>query len=131
MAITKIPVMMSAVIISTMVVSGASTASGQVSDFGPFHVNAYLCETSQYAVEFAAAVSGGDEVELAKDIVGKAAKREVCGRYIGIASVEEQKIISSDGVMYRITALQFQEDHKIAWAAETTFAANPGSAWHL
>lgn len=131
MAIIKIPVMISAMVMSAMVVSGASTARGQVSDFGLFHVNAYLCETSQYAVEFAAAVSGGDEVDLAKDVVGKVAKREVCGRYVGVASVEEQKVILSGGVMYKITALRFQEDHKIAWIAETTFAANPGSAWHL
>lgn len=131
MAITKIPVMMSAMVISAMVVSGASTANGQVSDAGPFHVNAYLCETSQYAIEFAAAVSRGEEVELAKDVVGKAARREVCGRYIGVASVQEQKIISSDGVLYRITALRFREDSKVAWVAETSFAPDSPSAWPL
>lgn len=128
MAIAKFAAIMFAFVAMAL---AASTADGQVSDFGPFHVNAYLCETSQYAVDFAAAVSGGDTVEKAKDIVGKLAKREVCGRYIGIASVEEQRVILSDGAIYRITALQFQEDHKIAWAAETTFAADRGSAWHL
>jgi hypothetical protein len=128
MAITKIPVIMFAMIATASV---APAATCQVSDAGPFDVNAYLCETSQYAIEFAAAVSRGEEDESAKDIVGKAAKREVCGRYIGVALVQEQKVILSDGVVYRITALRFAEDNKIAWTAESTFAADTQSAWHL
>jgi hypothetical protein len=128
MAVTKIPVIIFAMIVT---VSAASTADGQVSEAGPFHVNAYLCETSRYAIEFAAAVSQGEEVESAKDIVGKAAKREVCGRYVGVALMQEQKIILSDGVLYRITALRFKEDNKIGWTAETTFAADNRFLWHL
>jgi hypothetical protein len=128
MAIARIPVIMFSMV---AMVSVASTADGQVSDTVPFHVNAYLCETSQYAIEFAGAVSKGEEVESAKDIVGKAAKREVCGRYVGVASVQKQKIILSDGVLYRIIALRFKEDNKIAWTAEMTFAADSGSLWHL
>jgi hypothetical protein len=118
-------------IVFATVATAATAANGQVSDSGPFRVNAYLCETSQYAIEFAAAVSRGEENEFAKDIVGKAAGREVCGRYIGVALVQEQRIILSGGIMYKLTALRFQEDNKIAWAAESTFAAEDRSEWHL
>jgi hypothetical protein len=103
----------------------------QNSDAEPFHVNAYLCETPQYAVAFAAAVSKGEEDELAKDVVGRTARREVCGRYIGVAFVQEQKLILSDGIMYKLTALRFTEDDRIAWLAELTFAAEGRSSWHL
>lgn len=118
-------------IVLILTMTAAQAADNRIADAGPFYVNAYLCDASQYAVQFATAVSRGKQLEEAKDIVGKAAKKEVCGRYIGIASIEEQKMIVSDGVVYRLTALLFKEDKRIAWAAELTFANEGRSSWHL
>ena len=104
----------------------------QLRDIGPFAVNAYLCESAEYAVDFAAAIAANREEEFAKNTVGKIAKREVCGRYIGVASIEEQKVIVNEGIIYRLTALRFVEDNKVAWVAERVFSVDGhGSQWHL
>jgi hypothetical protein len=97
-----------------------------------FTVNAYLCETADYAMDFAAAIANDSEEEYAKDVVGRIAQREVCGRYMGVAAIEEQKVVVSGGIMYRLTALRFREDHKLAWVAERVFAVEQHSSeWHL
>jgi hypothetical protein len=109
-----------------------SVAAQQGSEATSFPVSAYLCETAAYAVDFAAAVANEAEEEFAKDIVGRLAKREVCGRYRGIAVIEEQKVVVADGIMYRLTALRFREDGRLAWSAERVFAMDQhSSAWHL
>jgi hypothetical protein len=97
-----------------------------------FSVNAYLCESAQYAMDFAAAVADNEQEEYAKNVVGKIAKREVCGRYIGVASIQEQKVIINAGILYKLTSLRFTEDNKVAWVAERVFAVegNPHD-WHL
>jgi hypothetical protein len=97
-----------------------------------FSVNAYLCESAEYAVDFAAAIARNAEEEYAKDIVGRIAKREVCGRYVGVASIQEQKVIVNDGALYKLTALRFTEDNKLAWVAERVFAVESHPRdWHL
>jgi hypothetical protein len=99
---------------------------------GLFAVNRYLCESAEYAMDFAAAVASDQEEEFAKNTVGKIARREVCGRYKGVASIEDQKVIVNDGIMYRLTALRFREDGKLAWAAERVFAVEGhGGSWRL
>ncbi len=100
-------------------------------DAGPFEVDRYLCESPEYAMDFASAVAGNAEEEYAKDIVGKIAKREVCGRYTGVAFIQDQKTVVSGGFMYRLTALRFREDQRVAWAAERVFAVENRSTWHL
>ncbi|MEI9916587.1 MAG: hypothetical protein WDN29_13245 [Methylovirgula sp.] len=107
-------------------------SDAQPSETGLFAVNRYLCESAEYAVDFAAAVAGDQEEEFAKNTVGKIAKREVCGRYVGIASIEDQKVVVNDGFMYKLTALRFHEDGKLAWVAERVFAVegHPNS-WRL
>jgi hypothetical protein len=97
-----------------------------------FAVNRYLCESAEYAIDFAAAVASDEEEEFAKNTVGKIARREVCGRYTGFASIEDQKVIVNDGIMYRLTALRFREDGKLAWAAERVFAVEgQPNSWRL
>jgi hypothetical protein len=106
--------------------------ASQSSEAGPFVVNRYLCESAQYAMDFAAAVASDEEEEFAKDVVGKIAKREVCGRYIGVASIEDQKVLVNDGIIYKLTALRFREDGKLAWVAERVFAVEGhGGSWRL
>ncbi len=106
--------------------------ASEPNETGPFAVNGYLCESAEYAVDFAAAVASDEEEEFAKNIVGKIAKREVCGRYMGVASVEDQKVVVSDGIIYRLTALRFREDGRLAWMAERVFAVEGHpSEWHL
>jgi hypothetical protein len=96
----------------------APVLAGDSKTSPPFHINAYLCDTPQYAIELASTESRGTEEEVANDIVGRAHKKEVCGKFIGFASVQEQKTILKDGITYKVTALQFKEDDRIAWTAE-------------
>jgi hypothetical protein len=108
------------------------TSASQQSQTELFAVNRYLCESAEYAVDFAAAVAGDQEEEFAKNTVGKIAKREVCGRYIGVASIEDQHVVVSDGFIYKLTALRFREDNKLAWVAERVFAVEGHpSSWRL
>ena len=87
----------------------------------PYPVNGYLCESAEYAMAFASAIAANADEEFAKNVVGKIARREVCGRYIGVASIQEQKTVIEKGYVYRLTALQFREDNKVAWLAERVF----------
>jgi hypothetical protein len=96
-------------------------------DATPYAVNDYFCESADYAVAFAAAVAANADEEFAKDIVGKTAKREVCGRYIGMAAVDQEKTVIAGGIVYRLTELRFREDQKIAWRAERIFAVRGDS----
>ncbi len=107
-------------------------SAAQPSETGPFVVNGYLCESAEYAMDFAAAVASDQEEEFAKNTVGKIARREVCGRYTGVASIEDQKVIVNDGIIYKLTALRFREDGKLAWVAERVFAVEGhGGSWRL
>ncbi len=123
---------MIAATIVTSVLMTFPVAAQQERDADSFPVNAYLCETADYAMDFAAAVANDAEEEYAKDIVGRIARREVCGRYMGVAAIQEQKVVVSGGIMYRVTAVRFREDHKLAWFAERVFAVEDHTSnWHL
>lgn len=100
-------------------------ADTQNSDKESFHVNAYLCETPEYAIKFAMVASRVDQDEEASAIVGKAFNGEVCGKYIGFASVEKRETVIEDGIAYTLIALRFREDGKVAWAAEPDVSAEP------
>ena len=109
-----------------------ASSAEHVPQNGLYAVDRYLCESEEYAVDFASAVANNEEEELAKDIVGKIAQREVCGRYVGVAFIEKQKTIVSDGFLYKLTALRFREDGKLAWVAERVFAVeSQPQSWHL
>ena len=96
------------------------TRSGDVDAFdsAPHPVNGYFCESAEYAMAFATAFAADADEEFAKNVVGKIAKREVCGRYVGVASIEQQDTITERGFVYRLTKLRFVEDNKVAWLAE-------------
>jgi len=112
--------MLAAVVLTlSLAVIGAS--DNDAFDPAPYPVNGYLCESAEYAMAFATAVAANASEEFAKNVVGRIAKREVCGRYIGIAFIQQQKTVVEKGVVYRLTALQFREDKKIAWLAERVF----------
>ena len=98
-----------------------ATGDNDAFDPTPYPVNGYLCESAEYAMAFAGAIAANADEEFAKNVVGKIARREVCGRYIGVASIREQKTVIEEGFVYRLTALQFREDRKVAWLAERVF----------
>ena len=77
MTVFRVIIIMTAMIIAALPVLASDP---QIPDTRPFHVEAYLCETPQYAIAFAEAVSRGDEDELAADKVSRAASKVVCGR---------------------------------------------------
>ncbi len=85
-------------------------------------LNRFLCSAPVHSVRFANAKALGESDEIAKDQVGRVAKAEVCGRYTGVAAIESETIKLDGGVSYKLTAIRFKEDHKLAWLAETTFA---------
>jgi len=101
--------------------SVVATGDDDAFDPAPYPVNGYLCESAQYAMVFATAIAANANEEFAKNVVGKIAKREVCGRYIGIAFIQQQKTVIEKGFVYRLTALEFPEDNKVAWLAERVF----------
>ena len=94
--------------------------SGNNDDFdpAPHPVNGYFCESAEYAMAFATAFAADADEEFAKNVVGKIAKREVCGRYVGVASIQQQETVTEKGFVFRLTALRFREDNKVAWLAE-------------
>ena len=94
--------------------------SGNNDDFdpAPHPVNGYFCESAEYAMAFATAFAADADEEFAKNVVGKIARREVCGRYVGVASIQQQETVTEKGFVYRLTALRFREDNKVAWLAE-------------
>jgi hypothetical protein len=122
--------MLAAILVASGLATSPASAPWHYVDL--FSVNAYLCESAEYAMDFAAAVADNEQEEYAKNVVGKIAKREVCGRYIGVASIQEQKVIINGGILYKLTSLRFTEDNKVAWVAERVFAVegNPHD-WHL
>ncbi len=124
---------MIATVIAALALPTVLTSSTQFASLdGPYAVDRYLCESEEYAVDFASAVANDAEEEFAKNIVGKIARREVCGRYVGVAFIQEQKTVVSDGFLYKLTALRFREDGKLAWVAERIFAVDDHpQSWHL
>jgi len=89
------------------------TADSDAFDPQPHSVNGYFCESAEYAMAFATAFAADADEEFAKNVVGKIAKREVCGRYVGVASIQQQETIIKKGIVYRVTALQFREDRLV------------------
>jgi hypothetical protein len=91
-----------------------------------FRVERFLCDSAQHAVQFTGFEDNGNADEVAANEVGKRARSQVCGLYRGYATIESQSVISASGQFYRVTALRFIEDDRLAWVAESGFA--PGSA---
>ena len=113
------------IICATMTIAApaALAADTEKSDKEFFHVNAFLCKTPEYAIKFAMVASRVDQDEEASAIVGKAFNGEVCGKYIGFASVDERQTVFEDGIPYKLIALRFKEDNKVAWEAEPDYSS--------
>ena len=83
----------------------------------PVEMNVMLCDSPEHAIAYALAIDNGAVDDEAKDIVGKAAGREVCDKYIGLASPSEQRTVLQKGISYRVTAYQFIGVGAMKWSA--------------
>ncbi len=120
MAVKSLMITCATIMISAPAVLAAETRSSEKESF---HVNAYLCQTAEYAIKFAGVASRVDQDEEASAIVGKAFNGEVGGKDIGLASVEKREIVVEDGIPYIVLALRFKEDNRLAWTAEPDVTA--------
>lgn len=93
-------------------------------------VSGFLCDSAVHAIQFADARAAGDGEEIAKDRVGRTAKAEVCGRYVGLAAIETEQVKLDAGTAYKLTAFRFKTDHRVAWLAERSFAPT-ATNWDL
>lgn len=83
----------------------------------PQKLNAILCKTEAQAIAFASGLANGRTEPIAINTVNKAAGAEVCGRYIGYASVEVEKTENHKGALFMLAALRFVEDGALGWTA--------------
>jgi hypothetical protein len=96
---------------------------GFASDTWAFvHVATFLCDDEQSAIGFSDRRAEREEDEMAADIVGRRYGKQVCGWYVGDATIDQERIVTSNGVLYQLMAFLFQEDHRRAWLAEPEFA---------
>lgn len=79
--------------------------------------NVMLCDSPEHAVAFTVAVNKGDPDDMAKDVVGRAAGAEVCDKFIGRASIEEQKTLWDKGLAYTVMAYKFKGVGAMRWSA--------------
>ena len=83
----------------------------------PQKLNVVLCQTEAQAKALAASMGAGRTETIATNLVNKAAGAEVCGRYIGYATVEVEKTETHSGAVFMLAGLRFVEDGKLAWTA--------------
>lgn len=62
-------------------------------------------------------MAAGKTEPIAVNDVNKAARAEVCGRYIGYAVVEIEKTENYKGGLFMLAGLRFAEDKALAWTA--------------
>ncbi|QAY96424.1 hypothetical protein CWB41_12350 [Methylovirgula ligni] len=91
--------------------------SGEAPKHKPVEMNVMLCDTPEHAVAFVVAINQGDVDDEAKDKVGKAAGREVCDKFMGLASTGEEQTLLKEGITYKVTAYQFPGVGKMRWSA--------------
>ena len=83
----------------------------------PQKLNAILCKTEAQAIALASSMANGESEPMAVDRVNKAVGAEVCGRFIGYASVEVEKTENHRGSLFMLAGLRFSEDNALAWTA--------------
>ncbi len=83
----------------------------------PQKMNVVLCQTEAQAAALAAGIGSGRTETISANLVNKAAGSEVCGRYIGYATVEVEKTETYSGTVFMLAGLRFAEDGKLAWTA--------------
>ncbi len=106
------------VIFSLLMSATANLAwAGNLHDAELMDMNVMLCDSPEHAVDYAVAINNGDVEEEAQNAVGKAAARGVCDKYIGVASVSEQRTITQKGVVYKVSAYKFSGVGEMRWSA--------------
>jgi hypothetical protein len=103
-------------------------------DRAVYIVDNNLCSGPIDAIRYAGAIANGQESEMAKDVAGRAAGAEVCGRYVGKAVISSQREVNVDGQMYRLTEFKFEDartDRQTGWIAESVFDIGPGGQQSL
>ncbi len=104
------------VLAALIIASSASGAPG--GDARPFQINVILCDSPEHAVAYAVAMDGGAAEEEAKDKVGRSAGMEVCDRFFGLATVDEERTLHEKGVAYKVTSLRFSGVGSMKWMAQ-------------
>jgi hypothetical protein len=83
----------------------------------PFRINVMLCDTPKHAIAYTVAINNGATEEEAKDTVGKQAGGEVCGKFFGFASVDQQRTVTEKGITYEVISYEFSGVGDIRWSA--------------
>ena len=91
----------------------SAQAMGQPPKATPQKLNAILCKTEDQAIAIAPSIAAGKTEPIAIDDVNKAARAEVCGRYIGYAVVEIEKTENHKGGLFMLAGLRFVEGRSI------------------
>ncbi len=104
------------VLAACLAASSASAGSG--ADTTPFQINVILCDSPEHAVAYAIAMDGGAAEEEAKDKVGRSAGKEVCDKFFGVATVDEERTLHENGIAYKVTSLHFSGVESMRWMAQ-------------
>jgi hypothetical protein len=102
----------------TLFLATSSLAAAQTHETKPFTINVMLCDTPERAIAYAMALDGGAAEDEAKDALGRAAGLEVCDKFMGLATVSEQRTLQEKGVTYKVTALHFDGVKTMKWMAQ-------------
>ena len=105
----------------------SAQAMGQAPKAAPQKLNAILCQTEDQAIAIASSMASGKTEPIAINDVNKAARSEVCGRYIGYAVVEIEKTENHNGGLFMLAGLRFVEDGALAWTASWVTPFNGAS----
>lgn len=98
--------------------AASSASAAPTSDAKQFQINVMLCDTPDHAVAFAIAMDGGAAEDEAKDKVGRSAGVEACDKFIGLATIDEERTLHEKGVAYTVTALRFAGVKSMRWMAQ-------------
>jgi hypothetical protein len=98
--------------------AASSASAGSDADAKPFQINVILCDSPEHAVDYAVAVDSGAAEEEAKDKVGRSAGMEVCDRFFGLATIDEERTLHEKGVAYKVTSLRFSGVQSMKWMAQ-------------
>jgi hypothetical protein len=88
------------------------------------HVGTFLCDSELHAIQFAQAGPVNDD--MAADLVGRAAQRQVCGLFGGEALVVSKYRVTSGSELFLVTQYEFAKDHRTAFGAGRIL--DPGEA---
>ncbi len=78
----------------------------------------FFATRPEHAVAFAIDIDNGAAEEEAKDKVGRSAGKEVCDRFFGLATIDEQRTLHKKGIDYQVTSLRFSGVGSMKWMAQ-------------